>query len=106
MECNRIAFFYNIFVNDTLIIIESSHLGVHIRGIYTGVSLFADDLSLLLTTPEDVNKALAILTARGLLTRTTYNASKTDIVIFGETQTSDLPEKSTRILPQNSTWLT
>ena len=39
---------------------------------------------MLLASPEDVNKALVILTERGFL-RTTYNATKTDVVIFGET---------------------
>jgi hypothetical protein len=84
---------YIIFVNDTLILIESSHLGVHIRGIYTGVFLFADDLSLLMPTAAALNKTLAILVARGLLTRTTYNATKTDIIIFGETPTDRIHRK-------------
>ena len=75
---------YIIFVDDTIRAIRSAHLGIYIRGIYTGSSLFADDLSMLLTSPDEVNQALAILIQRGLHTRTTYNKLKTDIVIFGE----------------------
>ena len=84
---------YIIFVNDTLLLIEASHLGVHIRGIYSGASLFADDLSLLMPTPEALNKVLAILASRGFVTRTTYNAAKTDIIIFGETPQERLHRK-------------
>ena len=76
---------YILFADSAIRAIRSARLGLHIRGIYTGASLFADDLSMLLASPEDVNKALAILTERGFLTRTTYNAAKTDVVIFGET---------------------
>jgi hypothetical protein len=75
---------YIIFADSAIRAIRAACLGVHIRGIYTGASLFADDLSMLLASPEQVNQALAILRERGLLTRTTYNAAKTDIVIFGE----------------------
>ena len=45
------------------------------------------------TRPEALNKVLAILAARGLLTRTTYNAAKTDIIIFGETPQDRLHRK-------------
>jgi hypothetical protein len=81
---------YLIFVNATIRILEAANLGINIHGVYTGSSLFADDLSLLLSEIPELNHALAILTEHGHRTRTTYNAKKTTIVIFGETTESSL----------------
>ena len=75
---------YLIFVNATIRILEAANVGIDIHGIYTGSSLFADDLSLLLAEIPELNRALAILTEHGYRTRTMYNAKKTTIVIFGE----------------------
>ena len=46
-----------IFADSAMRAIQAARLGIHFKGIYTGASLFADDLSMLLTTPEEVNKA-------------------------------------------------
>ena len=35
-------------------------------------------------TPEALNKVLSVLAVRGLLTRTTYNAAKTDTIILAK----------------------
>ena len=81
---------YLIFVNATLRILEAAQIGVHIHDIYTGSSLFADDLSLLLQQIPEVNNALTILTNHGFRTRTSYNAGKTTVVIFGESAENSL----------------
>ena len=81
---------YLIFVNATLRILEAAQIGVHIHDIYTGSSLFADDLSLLLQQTPEVNNALTILTNHGFRTRTSYNAGKTTVVIFGESAENSL----------------
>jgi hypothetical protein len=78
---------YLLFVGDIVYFIQTSQLGIHVRGIYTGANLFADDLNLLMATAPHLNSALQILLQRGLITRTTYNRAKTTIVIFNEPDT-------------------
>ena len=75
---------YLLFVGDIVYFIQSAQLGIHVRGIYTGANLFADDLNLLMAAAAHLNAALDILLKRGLITRTTYNRAKTTIVIFNE----------------------
>ena len=70
-----------IYADIILVVLSSKRIGVFFRGVYTGASMFADDLSLLMNSLEE----LAILQTPSLISRTTYNTAKTRILIFGET---------------------
>ena len=74
-----------IYADIILVVLSSKRIGVFFRGVYTGASMFADDLSLLMNSLEELERALAILQTHSLISRTTYNTAKTRILIFGET---------------------
>ena len=76
-----------IYADAVLVLLRSKRIGVFFKGVYTGASMFADDLSLIMRSLEELNSALDLLSSHALISRTTYNASKTTILVFGESPT-------------------
>ena len=73
---------YIIFADSIITCLRMANLGITAEGVYVGAALFADDLSNLLETATQVQRTLNMIYARGILTRTQYNAAKTAIPHF------------------------
>ena len=54
-------FLYNLYVNDLLVELENSGLGARVGDIFTGASMYADDLALITSSPEELQSMLDIV---------------------------------------------
>ena len=52
---------YNLYVNDLLVELENSGLGARLGNIYTGAPMYADDLALIATSPEELQGMLDVV---------------------------------------------
>ena len=52
---------YNLYVNDLLVELENSSLGARLGNIYTGAPMYADDLALIATSPEELQGMLDVV---------------------------------------------
>jgi len=75
---------YTIYLNDLLIELQQSNLGVKIGDIYCGAPAYTDDLALVASTPEELQKTLDNGHAYSNNWRYRLKASKSKIMIFGE----------------------
>ena len=103
---------YSIFVNDLLVHLESSGLGIHIGNIYCGAPMYADDLTLICNSASDLQAMLLIVSEYATTWRYSFNASKSSILVFGESPSSrsrNRPLRSWRlgvdIIPESDTQL-
>ena len=72
---------YIIFINELLVLLESSGLGFTLGSIWLGVMLFADDLILIGRTPEELQQMLDLLHAHSRLARYKINADGKDTCV-------------------------
>ena len=54
-------FLYNLYVNDLLLELENSGLGARLGDIFTGAPMYADDLALITSSPEELQGMLDIV---------------------------------------------
>ena len=73
---------YIIFANSIITVLRQQGCGTTHRGVFVGASLFADDLSVLVHSVDELNKVLDLISSQGRITRTYYNAAKTQVLIF------------------------
>ena len=53
---------YSLFVNDLLVELEQSGLGVKMGNIFCGAPIYADDLALIASSPEDLQSMIDTVT--------------------------------------------
>ena len=87
---------YSIFVNDLLLHLSSSGHGVSINGIFCGSPMFADDLALVSESDSDLQSMLNIVTHYATTWRYKLNASKSSILVIGESNRSRTQNRQTR----------
>ena len=52
---------YSLFVNDLLVELEQSGLGMRMDNIFCGAPMYADDLALIASSPEDLQSMIDIV---------------------------------------------
>ena len=52
---------YSLYVNDLLVELENSGLGARLGNIYTAAPMYADDLALIATSPEELQGMLDVV---------------------------------------------
>ena len=87
---------YSIFVNDLLNQLSNSAFGVSMEGVYCGAPMYADDLSLIATSEQELQSMLDIVSSYALMWRYGLNAQKSSILVFGESHTSRRFNRTTR----------
>ena len=86
---------YSIFVDKLLDLLSTSGLGVRVNSIYIGAPMYADDLALIAECPQEFQAMLNIVHSHAGKWRYNLNASKSFIMVFGE---SPPFKKSSKIL--------
>ena len=81
---------YSIYLNDLLIELQQSKLGAKMGEIYCGAPAYADDLALVASSPEELQKMLDIVHAYSNKWRYRLNPSKSKIMIFGAAKPKSL----------------
>ena len=87
---------YSIFVNDLLLHLSSSGHGTSVNGIFCGSPMFADDLALVSESVSDLQSMLNIVTHYATTWRYKLNASKSSILVIGESNRSRTQNRQTR----------
>ena len=87
---------YSIFVNDLLLHLSSSGHGTSVNGIFCGSPMFADDLALVSESVSDLQSILNIVTHYANTWRYKLNASKSSILVIGESKRSRTLNRQTR----------
>ena len=87
---------YSIFVNELLDQLSASSFGVFIEGTYCGAPMYADDLALIGSSPEELQNMLDIVSSYASLWRYQLNAKKSAILVFGESPVSRQRNRSLR----------
>ena len=79
---------YSSFVDGLLDQLSTSGHGVYIDDVFCGAPMYADDLALISDSAEDLQSMLDITSNYALLWRYQFNASKSAILVFGESPIS------------------
>lgn len=74
---------YSIFVDDLLVALENSGLGIHIGDLYCGAPMYADDLALAASAPEELQAMLNMVAHYAHTWRYRLNPSKSCIMVVG-----------------------
>ena len=74
---------YSLFVNDLLVELEHSGLGVRIGSVFCGAPMYADDLALIASSPEDLQSMIDIVAQYATKWRYCLNPHKSKILVFG-----------------------
>ena len=74
---------YSLYVNDLLVELENSGLGARLGNIYSGAPMYADDLALIATSPEELQGMLDIVQTYAQKWRYSLHPGKTKIMVFG-----------------------
>ena len=77
-------FLYSVFVDELLDLLVSSRYGACIGDVYVGAPMFADDLALVSESPTVLQSMLDIVSSYAKKWRYRFNASKSWILVFGE----------------------
>ena len=77
-------FLYSVFVDELLDLLVSSRYGACIGDVYVGAPMFADDLALVSESPTVLQRMLDIVSSYAKKWRYRFNASKSWILVFGE----------------------
>ena len=75
---------YSIFVDDLLNTLDHSGLGARIGEVFCGAPMYADDLALVASSPEELQAMLDIVSHYASQWRYRLNSSKSVILVFGE----------------------
>ena len=81
---------YSIYLNDLLVELQQSNLGARIGEVYCGAPAYADDLALVASSPEELQKMLDIVYRYSNKWRYRLNASKSKVMIFGSAKPKSL----------------
>ena len=74
---------YSLFVNDLLVELEHSGLGVRIGSVFCGAPMYADDLALIASSPEDLQSMIDIVAQYATKWRYCLNPHKSKVLVFG-----------------------
>ena len=74
---------FNIYVNDILSALRRSDLGCHIRNLFLGALMYADDLLLLSSSITELQKMLDICSFTGKQLGIEFNPSKSKCLVIG-----------------------
>ena len=74
---------YSLFVNDLLVKLEQSDLGVRIGSVFCGAPMYADDLALIAPSPEDLQSMIDIVAQYATKWRYRLNPHKSKVLVFG-----------------------
>ena len=74
---------YSLYVNDLLVELENSGLGARLGNIYTGAPMYADDLALIATSPEELQGMLDIVQEYAQKWRYSLRPGKSKVMVFG-----------------------
>lgn len=80
-------FLYCIFVDELLDILSESGIGVTINGLYCGAPMYADDLALVASSPEELQKMLDIVSNYASRWKYSLNADKSVVMVLGANST-------------------
>ena len=83
-------FLYNLYVNDLLVDLENSGLGARVGDIFTGAPMYADDLALIASSPEELQGMLDIVQTYAQKWRYSLHPGKSKVMVFGSRQPSPL----------------
>ena len=75
---------HSIFVDELLNLLSNSGFGVRVSSIYIGAPMYADDLALIADSPQELQAVLNIVHSYAGKWRYNLNASKSFIMVFGE----------------------
>ena len=80
-------------MDQLLDILAASGLGAYIEGIFCGALMYADDLTLIANSPDELQGMLNIVHSYAKKWRYSINADKSAVMVFGESAKSrDLAE--------------
>ena len=74
---------YSLFVNDLLVQLEQSGFGVRMGNTFCGAPMYADDLTLIASSPEDLQSMIDIVAQYAKKWRYCLNPQKSKVVVFG-----------------------
>ena len=74
---------YSLFVNDLLVELEQSGLCVRMGNIFCGAPMCADDLTLIASSPEDLQSMISFVAQYATKWRYRLNPQKSKLLIFG-----------------------
>ena len=87
---------YSIFVDDLLNTLDHSCLGARIGEVFCGAPMYADDLALVASSPEELQAMLDIVSHYASQWHYRPNSSKSVILVFGESPRSRAFARSNR----------
>ena len=87
---------YSIFMDDLLNILERSGYGARIGQVFCGAPMYADDLALVASSPEELQAMLDIVSHYASQWRYQLNNSKSVILVLGESPRSRSLARSNR----------
>ena len=90
------SLFYATFVNDLLTILESHKLGISIGSVYCGVLAYADDFALISNDKNELQAMLDLCYTYSQDWHYTFNASKSIMLVFGESTRSRSAARAVR----------
>ena len=76
-------FLFNIYVNDMICKLRSNRLGCHLRNVYLGCIMYADDLLLLSSSVKELQLMLDICSTIGNDLDIKFNSSKSMCMVIG-----------------------
>lgn len=77
-------YLYCLFVDELLDTLTSSGLDVSIKGLYCGTPMYADDLALIASSPEELQQMLDIVSQYASQWRYSLNPDKSVVMVVGE----------------------
>ena len=77
-------FLYCLFVDELLDTLTSSGLGVSIQGLYCGAPMYADDLALIASSPNELQRMLDIVSQYASQWQYSLNPDKSVVMVIGE----------------------
>ena len=75
-------------MDQLLDILAASGLGAYIEGIFCGALMYADDLTLIASSPDELQGMLNIVHSYAKKWRYSINADKSAVMVFGESAKS------------------
>lgn len=75
---------FSFYVEDLIKELELKRIGENTYGVYTGVVMYADDILLLTTSLEELQKAINTCERYGIKNEIKFNPDKTQFIIFGK----------------------